>query len=77
MAVRNFYVEGHVDGRKTDLTGGPVNREGGMRLFITQRENGSIVPAFTIRSWVRTDGRLGTTVSDRNGNVIGNLITDR
>lgn len=77
MSVRNFYVEGHVDGRATDLTGGPRNGLGGMRLFITQRDSGGISPAFTIRSWVRLDGRLMTTVSDRQGNVIGELVTDR
>lgn len=77
MATRNFYVEGHVDGRQTDITGGPVNKEGGMRLFVTQRDNGSIVTAFTIRSWVMTDGKLITTVSDQEGEVVGKLITVR
>lgn len=77
MATRNFYVEGHVDGRASDLTGGPRNREGGMRLYVTQRNHGSIETAFTLRSWVMVDGRLITTVTDRNGDNIGQLITDR
>lgn len=77
MATRNFYVEGHVDGRATDLTGGPINKEGGMRLFVTQRERGGIRSAFTIRSWVMMDGKLITTVTDSEGNQVGELITDR
>lgn len=78
MAVRNFYVSGDVDGRRTELTGGPVNKEGGMYLRITQRDDGSIRTAFTIRSWVRrNDGKLMTTVTNGEGAIVGELVTDR
>ena len=30
MAVRNFWIDGSIDGRATDVTGGPRSRDGGM-----------------------------------------------
>ena len=77
MSIRNFYFEGHIDGRQTDLMGGPSNKEGGMRLYVTQRNNGAIETAFNIRSWVQSDGKLITVVTDHEGNVVGQRITDR
>ena len=77
MATRNFYVEGDIDGRATELTGGPRNANGGMRLYVTQRDKGSIVQAFTIRSWVMMDGKLITVVQNQEGTTVGELVTDR
>jgi len=62
MAVRNFYVSGTVDGRKTDIGTGPRNKAGGMELVITQRMGGDIGEVFTISSYVRADGSLVTEV---------------
>ena len=42
MAVRNFWIEVEIDGRKTKLTGGPTGKSGGMRINIYQRSNGEI-----------------------------------
>jgi hypothetical protein len=77
MAVRNFYVEGHIDGRKTNLTGGPVSKDGGMRLYVTQRENGAVVTLVNLHSWVMQDGKLITQIFDGNGDIIHQMITDR
>lgn len=77
MAVRNFYVNGDIDGRQTWLTGGPVHKDGGMTLRITQRDQGSIVTAFSIKSIALNDGKLLTRVFDANGNTVGELMTDR
>ena len=46
--VRNFYIRGNIDGRKTELTGGSSRRDGGMRLILTQRDNGLITNCLTI-----------------------------
>lgn len=75
--MRNFYVDGEIDGRKTHVTGGPQSRNGEMNLTITQRDHGEISTAFTLRSYVLDDGRLCTTVFDRNGKHVTEYITER
>jgi hypothetical protein len=42
MAIRNFWIEVHIDGRKTVLKGGPQSKNGGMRVNIFQRDHGMI-----------------------------------
>ena len=58
MAVRNFYVSCDIDGRSTLLEGGPRNNAGGMTAKFTQREDGSIVNALTVRCYANPDGSL-------------------
>lgn len=58
MAVRNWWIDAEVDGRQTDLSGGPRNREGGFHLTIYQRDEGSIVEAVRLRGRVGYDGQL-------------------
>lgn len=48
MALRNFWFTAKIDGRKTELSGGPQSREGGMRITIRQRDNGASAPAVVI-----------------------------
>lgn len=76
MAVRNFYVRGDIDGRQTELTGGPTNKNGGMKLYVTQRDNGNVVRAFSIESR-EYNGKLTTRVFGPDYEMIGELITDR
>lgn len=52
MAVRNWWISGHIDGRKTEFSGGPRNKDGGFNLYITQRDEGSIISAGYIRGRV-------------------------
>ncbi len=42
MGIRNFWVEGHIDGRRTPISGGPQSREGGINLVIKMRDQGEI-----------------------------------
>jgi len=35
--MRNFYLEADIDGRKTNLTGGPSSKDGGFSLDIFMR----------------------------------------
>jgi hypothetical protein len=40
--VRNFWIEGSVDGLKKDISTGPKSANGGFHLTISMRENGEI-----------------------------------
>lgn len=51
MAVRNFWIEVEIDGRKTKLTGGPVGKNGGMRINLYQRSNGEITKPLSINCY--------------------------
>lgn len=42
MAVRNFWIEASIDGRKEKLVGGPKNKIGGFDMDICQRVDGSV-----------------------------------
>lgn len=77
MAIRNFYLEGFVDGRESNLTGGPKSKDGGMEIFITQRKNGEIIKAVTINCFVMRDGSLKTVVINGNGDEVYSFITKR
>jgi hypothetical protein len=58
MAVRNFWIETKVDGRKTTLTGGPQAKGGGFEQTIYIRQNGGSLPAMRIVGETSADGWL-------------------
>jgi hypothetical protein len=60
MAMRNFWIEGQIDGRKTQITGGPQGSGGGFSLVVYQRDKGA--------------SKVGVRVSGRVVN--GELILD-
>lgn len=74
--VRNFYIKGSIDGRKTDLTGGPSRSNGGMVLNLTQRNKGSIDKCATIECYAEEDV-LKTIIYDKDGNAIFENITEK
>lgn len=76
MAVRNFYIDARIDGRKTALAGGPAGKTGGMEVFVTQRSNGDITRAVTIKC-VEQDGDLFTEIYDPNGKKVYEVSTVR
>jgi hypothetical protein len=47
-AVRNFWVEVYVDGRKTNIGTGPRCKGGGMMIEVFQRDRGCIKKACTL-----------------------------
>lgn len=53
--MRNFWLDGRIDGRKTPVTGGPRGAGGGFDLTIRVRENGESRPAVRIKGWVNRD----------------------
>lgn len=60
MAVYPFYVESNAEGRATSISGGCKRKEGSQRTAIFQRDNGSIITAFTVEqnSYKCDDGRI-------------------
>ena len=76
MAVRNFWVDARIDGRKTDLSGGPVAKEGGMNIVIKQRSNGGIVKAAVVQCY-EVDGYLVTDIVNNDGELVATFETKR
>ena len=66
MAVRNFWVDVVVDGRQTDLSGGPRSKDGGMRAVFYVRDNGAIVKAVTVDCYTGADGQLTIAVQSES-----------
>lgn len=50
MAIRNWWIEVEIEGRKTKLTGGPRAKDGGFTLVVRQRDDGESI------AFVRIDG---------------------
>ena len=74
--VRNFYIKGTVDGRKTDISGGSSRRDGGMILTITQRNNNAIEKCVSIEC--RAEGEeLVTAIYDNQGKAVFTHKTKR
>lgn len=74
--VRNFYIKGNIDGRKTDISGGSSRKDGGMCLLLTQRNEGSIERCASIECFV--DGEnLKTVICNKEGNVVFENTTKR
>ena len=60
--MRNFYLKGTVDGRKTPVTAGPRNKHGGMVITLYQKEKGESVEILNVTSAVLPDGKLRTVI---------------
>jgi len=60
--MRNFYIKGKVAGRKTPITGGPRNKDGGMVITLFQKEKGESVEILNVTSAVLPDGKLRTVI---------------
>lgn len=57
MAVRPFYIEADIEGRKTPLAGGTARKDGTHTIEIHQRDEGAITTPFKIRQYsTETDG---------------------
>jgi len=58
MAVRNWWIEADIDGRRTELSGGPRAKTGGFTLRIYQRNCGAIMTAARIEGFAKDNGDL-------------------
>lgn len=80
MSVRNFWIECGIDGRKTDLKGGPQSKDGGFAMEILMREKGTISDKkIYVEGEVLRNGRLRLRAYSvpRSGNDHITLETER
>jgi hypothetical protein len=61
-AVRNFWVAGDVDGRRSRISGGPRARDGGISLTLYQRKEGGVTEALKVECLACEDGTLRVEV---------------
>ena len=60
--VRNFWVAGEVDGRRSRIAGGPRARDGGISLTLYQRDDGEVATALKVYCVACSDGTLRVEV---------------
>jgi hypothetical protein len=60
--IRNFWVAGAVDGRRSRISGGPRARDGGISLTLYQRQEGSVAEALKVECLACEDGTLSVEV---------------
>lgn len=58
MALRNFWLEASIGGRKTMVEGGPQSKDGGFVLRVFQRDNGRSVQVAWMHGFVNEAGEL-------------------
>ena len=75
--IRNFWLKASIDGRDTELRGGPVRKDGGMSIKLMQRTAGDITTAVTIQCFATNDGVLVTRIYDADGKVVAEHATVR
>lgn len=75
MAIRNFWIEVEIAGRKTKLKGGPANKLGGMKVTLYQRDKGTIHKSVTVDCEADAMGNLMTTVNTIKTNDYGASMT--
>ncbi len=56
--VRNFFVRGEVDGRRSKISGGPRARDGGLTLTLYQRDGGEVELALKVHCFACSNGTL-------------------
>lgn len=80
MAVRPFYLEARVDGRKTDIGSGPKSKSGEMFVTVYQREEGSIRTAVRINctNFTSPEGKLmlRTCIFNNEGTRVAEYETE-
>lgn len=76
MALRNFWIEGFVDGRQSRITGGPQCEDGGFSLVVYQRNKGVSMAAIRLAGYADSNGNLHLFATDKDGNEI-KVVTER
>lgn len=64
--VRNFWVDVNIDGYKTDLSGGPQGKDGGIGGSIMIRDRGQAKKAVSISGGV-WDGKISLRIAVGDG----------
>ena len=76
MSIRPFWVDVDIDGRSTNLQGGPRARDGQMNVSLLIRDSGEKKIAYKISCFPTGMSMLCMQVKDSDGNVIHETITD-
>ena len=83
MAVRPFYIDADIDGRKTPLAGGTKKKDGDHTISIYQRDNGAITTPYKVYQHsfleMRDDGKEHLVLETQiifQGDVIHTHRTD-
>ena len=75
--VRNFWMDAHIDGRTTMLSGGPVRKDGGFELRVHQRDDGMVHrDVLTVWGTAADDGTLRLHI-DLEGEEVATFTTHR
>lgn len=80
MATRNWWISAAIDGRKTEMSGGPQDKDGGFSMTIFQRSEGQGIMVAKISGFATDDGKLSLTVRVNDGvslPIVGAFDTDR
>jgi len=77
MVVRNFWIEGEIDGHKMGISGGPRSKDGGFSLSVHQRSQGDIDRRVIDIYGIAKDGKLYLEVYNHQGNKIFEYVTER
>ena len=76
MALRNFWLETEIDGRKTKLKGGPKSRTGGLCTKLYVRDNSKSILACKVVCR-ECDGDLIVMIYNKDGQLIHSNTTKR
>ncbi len=74
--LRNFYLDGSIDGRASKVSGGPSSKEGGLELSVLQRNKGAKEESVKILCYADVDGNLVTDVYHK-GECVFSRKTER
>ena len=79
MAVRNFWLKANIDGRSTELTGGPQRKDGGFYLTVKQRDDGGIIEPIQVEGYAtEEDGEIILNLKVwLEGKEVGHFTTKR
>jgi hypothetical protein len=74
--VRNFWIDGQIEGRESGIGTGPKAKDGGFTLYIKQRNDGDIETPLRIEGIADSNGNL-TLVAFSDGKKVFEHTTKR
>lgn len=75
--VRNFWIDGSIDGRNSKLSGGPQSKTGGFSLTVFQRDNGCVSRVLIIDGFANDNSELTLSVRNGDDRQQFHLVTER
>jgi hypothetical protein len=72
--VRNFWIEGYVDGNVQSFGMGPKSKDGGFDLKVKMRDEGNITVPVVISGCALDDGTLQLRISISNSKGISEVL---